>query len=148
MMTGVNFVHVPYRTNYIPDLLGGQVQVAFVAVAPTIGYIRAGKLRALAVTSAKRMDVLPDIPAMDEFVPGYEGSGWLGVGAPKDTPAEIIEKLNKQINTVIADPAMKARLAGLGVEQELMTPAEFGKLTADATEKWAKVIKFANIKAE
>jgi tripartite-type tricarboxylate transporter receptor subunit TctC len=148
MMAGVDLVQVPYRTNYIPDLLGGQVQVAFVAVAPGLGYIRADKLRPLAVTSTKRLDVLPDVPAMDEFVPGYEGSGWLGVGAPKDTPADIIERLNNEINAVIADPKMNERLVGLGVEPTPMTPAQFGKLCADATEKWAKVIKFANIKAE
>jgi tripartite-type tricarboxylate transporter receptor subunit TctC len=148
MMAGVDLVQVPYRTNYIPDLLGGQVQVAFVAVAPGLGYIRADKLRPLAVTSTKRLDVLPDVPAMDEFVPGYEGSGWLGVGAPKDTPADIIERLNNEINAVIADPKMNERLVGLGVEPTPMTPAQFGKLCADATEKWARVIKFANIKAE
>jgi tripartite-type tricarboxylate transporter receptor subunit TctC len=100
------------------------------------------------VTSAKRLEVLPDVPAMNEFVPGYEGSGWLGVGAPRGTPAEVIDKLNKEINAVIADPAMTARLVDLGTEPDLMTPAQFGKLIADATEKWAKVIKFANIKAE
>ena len=148
MLTGVNIVHVPYRTNYMPDLLGGQVQVGFVALAQTIGYIRSGKLRALAVTSAKRLDVLPDVPAMDEIVPGYEGSGWLGIGAPTDTPREIIDKLNKEINAIIADPAMKTRLVGLGIEPELMTPAQFGNLIADASVKWAKVVKFANIKVE
>ncbi len=148
MLTGVNIVHVPYRTNYMPDLLGGQVQVGFVALAQTIGYIRSGKLRALAVTSAKRLDVLPDVPAMDEIVPGYEGSGWLGIGAPTDTPREIIDKLNKEINAIIADPAMKTRLVGLGIEPELMTPAQFGNLIADASVKWAKVVKFANITAE
>jgi tripartite-type tricarboxylate transporter receptor subunit TctC len=148
MMTGVDIVHVPYRSNYYGDVLGGQVQGAFVAIAPAIGYIRDGKLRPLAVTSAKRLDVLPDIPAMNEFVPGYEGSGWLGVGAPRGTPAGVIDKLNKEINAVIAEPAMTARLVALGTEPDLMTPERFGKLIADATEKWAKVIKFANIKAE
>jgi len=148
MMTTVDIVQVPYRSNYFADVLGGQVQGAFVAIAPAIGYIRAGKLRPLAVTSAKRLDVLPDVPAMDEFVPGYEGSGWLGVCAPRATPAEVIDKLNKQINAVIAEPAMKEKLAALGTEPDLMTPAQFGKLMVDATEKWAKVIKFANIKAE
>jgi tripartite-type tricarboxylate transporter receptor subunit TctC len=148
MMTGLNIVQVPYRTNYIPDLLAGQVQIAFVAVAPAIGYLRSGKLRPLAVTSEKRMGVLPDVPAMDEFVPGYEGSGWLGVGAPKNTSPAIIERLNKEINAVIADPKMKERLSSLGVEQMPMTPAQFGKLCADATEKWAKVIRFSDIKAQ
>jgi tripartite-type tricarboxylate transporter receptor subunit TctC len=148
MMTGVNLVHVAYRTSYMPDLLGGQVQVAFIATAPVLGYIASGKLRALGVTSAKRMSVLPDVPAIGEFVPGYEGSGWAGVGAPKDTPAAIVDKLNSEINAVMADPAMKAHLVALGVEPETMTPAQFGKLIADAATKWAKVIKFANIKAE
>ena len=148
MMTGLNLVQVPYRSNYMPDVLGGQVPVAFVAVAAAVGYLKSGKLRGLGVTSAAPMSALPDIPPIGQFVPGYEGSGWLGVGAPKNTPAEIIDKLNKQINAVIADPAMKPRLLALGVEPDLMTPAQFGKHCADATEKWAKVIKFANIKAE
>ncbi len=148
MMTGVELVHVAYRASYMPDLLGGQVQVAFIATAPVLGYIASGKLRALGVTSAKRMSVLPDVPAIGEFVPGYEGSGWAGVGAPKDTPAAIVDRLNTEINTVMADAAMKARLVALGVEPETMTPAQFGKLIADAAAKWAKVIKFANIKAE
>jgi tripartite-type tricarboxylate transporter receptor subunit TctC len=148
MMTGVGLVHVPYRESYMSDLLSGQVQVGFPSVAPALPYIRSGKLRALAVTSTKRLDVLPDIPAMDEFVPGYEGSGWVGVGAPKGTSAEIVDKLNKEINAVIADPDMKARLVGLGIQPEAMTSAEFGKLIADATEKWTKVIKFAGIKAQ
>jgi tripartite-type tricarboxylate transporter receptor subunit TctC len=148
MMTGVNLVHVAYRASYMPDLLGGQVQVAFIATAPVLGYIAGGKLRALGVTSATRMSVLPDVPAIGEFVPGYEGSGWAGVGAPKDTLAAIVDRLNTEINTVMADPVMKARLVALGVEPETMTPEQFGKLIADAAEKWAKVIKFANIKAE
>jgi len=148
MMTGINIVQVPYRSNYFADVLSGQVQGTFAAIAPAIGYIRDGKLRPLAVTSAKRLKVLPDIPAMAEFVPGYEGSGWLGVGAPRGTPAAVIDQLNKQINAVIADPTMTARLVDLGTEPDLMTPTQFGKLIADATDKWAKVIKFANIKAE
>ncbi len=148
MMTGVDLVHVAYRGNYMPDLLGGQVQVAFISTAPVLGYIASGKLRALGVTSATRLSVLPDVPAIDEFVPGYEGSGWAGVGAPKDTPAEIVDRLNKEINAVMADSALKARLVALGVEPVTMTPAQFGKLIADAAEKWAKVIKFAKIKAE
>jgi tripartite-type tricarboxylate transporter receptor subunit TctC len=139
---------VPYRANFMPDLLAGQVQMSFVALAPGIGYLRAGKLRGLAVTSAKRLEVLPDIPPLGDFVPGYEGSGWLGIGAPRNTPAEIIDKLNTDINAVIADPTLRERMIGLGIEPEAMTPAQFGKLIIDATEKWAKVIKFANIKME
>jgi tripartite-type tricarboxylate transporter receptor subunit TctC len=148
MMTGVELVHVPYRESYMPNLLSGQVQVAFPAIAQAIGYIRDGKLRALAVTETRRLEVLPDIPAMDEFVPGYDGSGWLGVGAPKGTPTEIIERLNTAIKAVIGDPKMKTRLVGVGIEPALMTPAQFTKLIADATDKWARVVKFAGIKAE
>ena len=148
MMTGVNLVQISYRTNYMPDVLSGQVPVSFVAVAPGIPFLRAGKLRGLGVTSAARMSILPDIPAIAEFVPGYEGSGWLGVGAPKDTPTAIIDRLNKEINAIVVDPKMKPRLVSLGIEADPMTPAQFGKLCADATEKWAKVIKFAGIKLE
>lgn len=148
MMTGLDFVQVPYRSSYMPDLLGGQVPVAFVAVAAALGYLNSGKLLGLGVTSAARMRALPQIPVIGDFVPGYEGSGWLGVGGPRHTPAAVIDKLNKDINAVIADPNMQARLVGLGVEPQPMTPAQFGKLCADATEKWAKVIKFANIKAQ
>ena len=147
MMTGVDIVHVPYRAPYMPDLLGGQVQVAFVAAPPVLGFFKSGKLRALAVTSAARMDALPDVPPVGDTVPGYEGSGWLGLGAPKAVPAETVGKLNKQINAVMAEQAMKKRLVGLGVEWTAMTPAQFGKLIAEAADKWAKVIKFANIKA-
>jgi tripartite-type tricarboxylate transporter receptor subunit TctC len=148
MMTGCELVHVPYRTSYMPDLLSGQVQVAFTAIAQSVGYVRDGKLRALAVTSAKRLGVLPDVPAMDEFVPGYEGSGWIGVGAPKNTPGEIVDKLNGAINAVITDPHMKARFVSLGIEEQPGTPAQFGRLIADASVKWAKVIKFAGIQGE
>ena len=147
MMTGVKLVHVPYRTSYMPDLLGDHVQIAFVSSAPVLGYIRSGKLRALAVTTTKRLDVLPDVPAMAENVPGYEGSGWAGVGAPKGTPAGIVNKLNQNINAALADPGLKTRLSDLGVETQPMTAGAFGKLIADAAEKWTKVIKFANIKA-
>ena len=146
MMTGIDLVHVPYRSNYLPDLLGGQVQVLFTAIPATIEYIRTGKLRALGVTNATRLEMLSDIPAIGEFVPGYEASGWNGIGAPKSTPTKIIEKLNNEINAVVADPNIKARLVGLGVAPMSMTPAEFGKLIADHTDKWAKVIKFAGIK--
>jgi len=126
MMTGVNIVHVPYRTSYLPDLLAGQVQLAFATAPPVLGYIHTGKLRALGVTSMKRMEAFLDVPAIAEFLPGYEGSGWAGVGAPRGTPAEIIDTLNKNINAIIADPAMKARFVALGAEPETMTPSQFG----------------------
>jgi tripartite-type tricarboxylate transporter receptor subunit TctC len=148
MMADINLVQVPYRANFMPDLLAGQVQMSFVAVAPAVGYLRAGKLRGLAVTSAKRMEILPDIPPLGDVVPGYEGSGWLGVGAPRNTPAAIVDKLNTGINAVIAEPTMRERMIGLGIDPQAMTPAQFGELIVDATEKWAKVIKFANIKME
>jgi tripartite-type tricarboxylate transporter receptor subunit TctC len=148
VMTGINLVHVPYRGGYYPDLLSGQVQVAFAAIPSCMQYIRSGMLHALAVTTATRSDVLPDIPILAEFVPGYEASQWYGVGAPKDTPAEVIDKLNKEINAVAADPLIKARLAGLGVEPMSMTSAAFGKFIADETEKWGNVIRALNIKAE
>jgi tripartite-type tricarboxylate transporter receptor subunit TctC len=148
MMAGVNLVHVPYRDNFTADLLGGQVQVAFVPITNVIEYIRDGRLRPLAVTTANRTELLPEIPALSEFLPGYDAMGWNGIGAPKGTPAAIIEKLNRAINAIVRDPVMKARLIGLGLEPLSMTPGEFGKRIADDTEKWAKVIKFANIKVE
>jgi tripartite-type tricarboxylate transporter receptor subunit TctC len=148
MMTGVDIIHIPYRAPYMPDLLGGQVQLSFTAAPPVLGYFKSGKLRALAVTSATRMDALPDVPPVGDTVRGYEGSGWLGLGGPKGTPAGVVDTLNKQINAIMADPAMKQRLIGLGVEWTAMTPAEFGKLIADAADKWARVIKFAGIKAD
>ena len=148
IMSGVDMLHVPYRASYFADLLGGQVQVVFSPLPSTIGYIRAGTLRPLAVTTATRSDALPDTPTVGEFVPGYEASSWQGVGAPKKTPAETIDKLNREINAVIADPKIKARLADLGGVPMPMTPAEFGKLIAEETEKWAKVVKFAGIKPE
>jgi len=150
MMAGIDMVHVPYRGGgpALTDLLAGQVQVYFPTTVASIGYIRAGRLRALAVTAATRSDALPDIPTVGEFLPGYEASTWYGVGAPKGTPAEIVEKLNKEINAGLADPTMKARLADLGGDVLALSPADFGKLIADETEKWAKVIKFANIKPE
>jgi tripartite-type tricarboxylate transporter receptor subunit TctC len=150
MMTGVNLVHVPYRGAgpALTDLLGGQVQVMFASVSSSIEYVRAGKLRALAVTTASRAPVLPDIPTVAEFVPGYESSFFLGLGAPRNTPAEIVDKLNKEVNAALADPNMKARLAELGVTALPGSPADFGKLLAEETEKWAKVIKFVGIKAE
>jgi tripartite-type tricarboxylate transporter receptor subunit TctC len=150
MMAGVDMVHVPYRGGgpALTDLLGGQVQVYFPTTVSSIGYIRAGRLRALAVTTATRSDALPDIPTVAEFLPGYEASFWYGVGVPKNTPAEIVDKLNEAINAGLADPTIKARLADLGGVPMPMSPAEFGKLTADETEKWAKVIRAANIKPE
>jgi tripartite-type tricarboxylate transporter receptor subunit TctC len=148
MMTGTDLVEVPYRSNFMPDVLSGQVQGTFAAAAPSVGFINSGKLRALGVTSATRMAALPDVPAIAEFVPGYEGSGWVGICAPKGTPGDIVSTLNMDINKVIADATIKARLVELGAEAVPMTPEQFGKLIADAAEKWAKVIKFANIKPE
>jgi tripartite-type tricarboxylate transporter receptor subunit TctC len=148
MMTGVKMLHVPYRGSYFADLIAGQVQVVFSPLPSTIGYIKAGTLRPLAVTTAARSAALPDLPAIGEIVPGYEASSWQGVGAPKKTSAEIINKLNGEINAVLADAKMKARLAELGGDVLGGTPAEFGKFIADETEKWAKVIKSANIKPE
>jgi len=148
MMAGVNLVHVPYSGSFTADLLSGQVQVAFVPITNVIEYLKDARLRPLAVTTAKRAELLPDVPTLSEFLPGYDATGWNGIGAPRGTPSVIIEKLNKEIGAVVRDPAMKARLISLGVEPLSMTPAEFGKRIADDTEKWAKVIKFANIKAE
>ena len=145
MMTGVDLVHVPYRSSYFPDLLSGQVQVIFNAVTSSIGYIKAGQLRALGVTTATHVEALPDVPPIAESVPGYEASGWHGIGAPNRTSTEIIEKLNKEINAVVADPKMQASLVGIGVTPMSTTPAEFGKFVADETAKWAKVVKFAGI---
>ena len=148
MMAGINMIHVPYRGSLLPDLLSGQVQVTFSTIPTSIEYIRAGKLRPLAVTTAKRWQELPDLPSVGEAVPGYEASGWYGIGAPKGTPAEIIEKLNRELNTVLAAPDMKARLVELGVVPMPMTPAEFEKFIAGEVEKWSKVIRAADIKAE
>jgi tripartite-type tricarboxylate transporter receptor subunit TctC len=149
IIAGIDMVHVPYRggTAVLTDLIGGQVQVLFIGTE-TIGHIKSGKLRALAVTTATRLDLLPDIPTVAEYLPGYEVSGWFGIGAPRNTPADIIEKLNKEINAALADPKIKARLADLGATVLPGTPADFGKLIADETEKWGKVIRSANIKAE
>jgi tripartite-type tricarboxylate transporter receptor subunit TctC len=149
-MTGVDMLHVPYRgiAPALTDLLGGQVQVTFTSMPSVIEYIRAGRLRALAVTTATRSDALPDIPTVGEFLPGYEGGIWYGLGAPKATPAEIVNKLNKEVNAALDDPKMKARLADLGGTPLPGSPADFGKLIADETEKWAKVIKSAGINPE
>ena len=150
MMTGIDMVHVPYRgaAPALTDLIAGQVQVMFGTLPSSIEHIRAGKLRALAVTTAARSDALPDVPTVGEFVPGYEASAWYGIGAPKDTPAEIVDKLNKEINAALADPKIKARLADLGGTALTGSPADFGKLIAEETEKWAKVIRTANIKPD
>jgi tripartite-type tricarboxylate transporter receptor subunit TctC len=150
MMAGVNLVHVPYRGQgpALTDLLGGEVQVLFATAPGTTDYVATGKLRALAVTTATRAQVLPDVPPVSDFVPGYETSQWYGMCAPGRTPAEIIGKLNQEINAAIADPGMKARLAAIGGEPLPGTPAEFGKLISDETEKWAKVVQAAGLKPE
>jgi tripartite-type tricarboxylate transporter receptor subunit TctC len=150
MMTGADMVHVPYRGGgpALTDLLGGQVQVYFPTTVSSIGYIKADRLRALAVTTATRSDALPDIPTVGEFVPGYEASFWYGVGVPKNTSAEIVDRLNEAIKAGLADPMIKARLADLGGVPMPMSPAEFGKLIADETEKWGNVIRALNIKAD
>ena len=149
-MTGVNMVHVPYRGQApaMTDLLAGQVQVMFDPVVSSIAHIRAGKLRPLAVTTSTRSEALPDIPTVGEFLPGYEASVWFGAGVPKNTPTEIVDRLNKEINGALADPKIKARLADLGGTVLPGSPADFGKLIADETEKWGKVIRAANIKPE
>ena len=150
MMTGVEMVHVPYRGMgaALTDLLGGQVQFTIDVMSSSIEHIRAGKLRALAVTTAARADALPDVPTVGDFVPGYEASGWAGLGAPRKTPDEIIDKLNNEINAGLADPNLKARLAGLGSTAFAGSPAEFGKLIAQETEKWARVVRFSGAKAQ
>jgi tripartite-type tricarboxylate transporter receptor subunit TctC len=150
MMAGVNMIHVPYRgvAPALTDLLGGQVQVTFASMPSVIEYIRAGRLRALAVTTATRSDALPEIPTVGEFVPGYEASTWYGVGIPKNTPVEIIDMLNKEINAALADSNMKARLADLGGTVLAGSPADYGKLIAEETEKWGKVVKFSGAKAD
>ena len=148
MMAGVDLLHVPYRGNPRPDLLGGQVQVMFDTLPASIEFIRTGKLRALAVTTAKRLAVLPDVPALAEFLPGYEASSWQGLAGPKGVPDAIVDALNKEINGGLADAKLQGQLANLGAEPMPMTPAEFGKLIADEVGKWAKVVAFAGIKAE
>jgi tripartite-type tricarboxylate transporter receptor subunit TctC len=148
MMAGVDLVHVPYRGNgpALTDLLGGQIQVLFATVPSAIEYIRSGQLRALGVTTAARSQALPDVPTIGDFVPGYEAISWYGVGAPKGTPAQIIERLNRETNAGLADPQLSARYVSLGIEPLSMTPAEFAKFIADETEKWGKVIRDAGIK--
>jgi tripartite-type tricarboxylate transporter receptor subunit TctC len=150
MMAGVDMVHVPYRGEALalPDLISGQVQVLFGTMLGSLGYIRAGKLRALAVTTATRSDALPDVPTVDEFLPGFEARGWYGIVVPKATPTEIVEKLNKAINAALVDPNMKKRFTDLGCAVFAGSPADFGKFIADETVKWAKVVKSAGIRPE
>jgi tripartite-type tricarboxylate transporter receptor subunit TctC len=150
MMTAVDMVHVPYRGQgpALSDLLGGQVQVLFAAAPGTADYVKTGKLRALAVTTAARMPDLPEIPTVGDVVPGYEASQWYGFAAPKNTPAEIVDKLNREINAAIADPGMKAKLAAIGGEPMPGSPADFGRLIADETEKWGKVVRTGGLKPE
>ena len=150
VMAGVNLVHVPYRGQgpALTDLLGGQVQVLFATTPGTTDYIKTGKLRALAVTTAARAEVLPDVPTVAEFVPGYEASQWYGLAAPRNTPPEIVDRLNKEINAALADPKMKARFADIGGEPLTGAPAAFGSLIAAETEKWGKVVRAAGLKPE
>jgi tripartite-type tricarboxylate transporter receptor subunit TctC len=150
MMTGVDMVHVPYRGTppAMTDLFGGRVQVIFDNMPGSIGYIRAGKLRPLAVTTATRSDLLPDVPALNEFVPGYEASAWYGVGAPRNTPAAVIDRLNREINLALAEPALRARLIDIGGATLPGSPADLRKLIAEETEKWAKVVRLSGAKAE
>jgi tripartite-type tricarboxylate transporter receptor subunit TctC len=145
MMTGITMVHVPYRgaAPALADLISGHVQVIFENPLSSLEFIRAGKLRALAVTTATRSDILPDLPTVAEFVPGYEASGWWGVGVPRETPNDIIDRLNREINAILADPKSKARLAELGASVIMGSPADFGKFFGEETEKWAKVVKFS-----
>jgi tripartite-type tricarboxylate transporter receptor subunit TctC len=150
MMAGLDMVHVPYRGSapMLTDLIGGQVQVTFDNMPSSIEHIRAGRLRALAVTTAVRSDALPDVPVVADFLPGYEASSWFGAGVPKGTPAEIVEKLNKEMNAALADPKIKERLDALGGISLAGTPADFGKVIAEETEKWAKVVKFSGAKPD
>jgi tripartite-type tricarboxylate transporter receptor subunit TctC len=149
MLAGVNLVHVPYSGNSpaLTALLGGQIELSFASLPSSIEFIRTGKLRGLAVTSAMRSEALPDLPTIGEFVPGYEVTAWYGLGAPRGTPAEVIDKINNETNAGLADPKLKARIADLGGTVFALSPADFGKFIADETEKWAKVIRAAGIKA-
>jgi tripartite-type tricarboxylate transporter receptor subunit TctC len=148
LMTGVDLVHVPYRSSFASDLIGGQVQVAFTPIPLSIAFIRDGKLRPLAVTGTKPSDALPGIPTVAQFVPGYEADVWHGVGAPKNTPTDIIAKLNKEIGAALADPGMIAKFANLGAEPMPMSPGEFGQFVVAEIDKWAKVVRFAGVKLE
>ncbi len=148
MMAGIDMVHVPYRTNYMSDLIGGQVQVVINPIPQSMEFVRAGKVRALAVTTKSRLDALPELPTADQFVPGYEAIGWYGMAAPKATPAAIVGKLNAAVNSALAQPAAKARLADLGVEPMVMTPEQCTAFIAAEHEKWDKVIRAADIKLD
>ena len=150
MTAGIDFVHVPYRCNApaITDLLSGQVQIVFASLPSSIEYVRAGKARGLAVTTAMRAATAPDLPGIAEFVAGYEVSSWYGIGAPRNTPADVVDTLNEAVNAGLADPKLKKQLEDQGGIEMAGTPADFGKLIADETEKWAKVIKFAGIKPQ
>jgi tripartite-type tricarboxylate transporter receptor subunit TctC len=149
-MTGVKLVHVPYRGSgpARTDLIAGQIQVMFDPIAQALEYVRGGQLRALAISTTTRAEVLPDLPTVSEFVPGYASDTWYGVGAPKGTPSEIIQRLNREINAGLLDPKIKARLADLGGTVLAGSPADFGKLLAEETEKWGKVVKFSGINAD
>jgi tripartite-type tricarboxylate transporter receptor subunit TctC len=147
-MAGVDMVHVPYRSSFLPDLFSGQVHIAFAPISQTIEYIRTDKLRALAVTAAKRVEALPGVPTMADFVPGYEASGWYGIGAPRNTPTNIVERLNKEISVQLTDPKTIAQLADIGAVPMPMPAIEFGSFIISETAKWAKVVKLAGIKAE
>jgi tripartite-type tricarboxylate transporter receptor subunit TctC len=148
MMTGIELPHVPYKESIFPDLLGGQVQLAFEPVPAVLGYIQSGKLHALGVSTPRRLDVLPDVPAIAEFVPGYQANGWLGLGAPKDTPADVVDALNKAVDAGLADPKFRMRLNDLGVVINLMSPSGFADFIGAETRKWAKVAEFAHITGE
>jgi tripartite-type tricarboxylate transporter receptor subunit TctC len=148
MMTGIELPHVPYKESIFPDLLGGQVQLAFEPAPAVLGYIQSDKLRALGVSTPRRLDVLPDVPAIAEFVPGYQSNGWLGLGAPKDTAADIVATLNKMVNEGLADPKFRTRLNDLGVVIDPMSSSDFAKFIAAETQKWAKVVEFAHITGE
>jgi tripartite-type tricarboxylate transporter receptor subunit TctC len=150
MMVGVDLVHVPYRGSApaLTDLMGGQVQMTFGPLTSSIEYVRAAKLRALAVSTTSRSDALPDVPPLADFLPGYEASGWFGIGAPKNTPAEIVERLNREINAGLSDPKLKARFAELGATVFAGSSVNFEKFIAEETEKWGKIVKFAGIKPE
>ncbi|MGH6670548.1 MAG: Bug family tripartite tricarboxylate transporter substrate binding protein [Xanthobacteraceae bacterium] len=147
-MAGIKLVHVPYRTNYMPDLISGQVQMVINPIPQAVEFVKAGKVRGLAVTTKERVAALPDLPTVDQFVPGYEALGWYGIGAPKKTPADIVDKLNAAVNAALDQPTPKARLAALGVEPMRKTPTEFAQFIAAEDDKWGKVIRAANLKLD